>query len=113
MNINDLSRKSCEACSVEAPRTTEEEISEFMSQLPDWEIVEVDGVRRLNCVYKFRNYMDALSFTNRVAELAESENHHPALLIEWGKVTVSWWTHKIKGLHVNDFVMAAKTDSKL
>ncbi|HVR28570.1 MAG TPA: 4a-hydroxytetrahydrobiopterin dehydratase, partial [Thermoanaerobaculia bacterium] len=51
-----------------------------------------------------------LDFTNKVGEIAEEEGHHPALLTEWGKVTVGWWTHKIKGLHRNDFIMAAKTD---
>jgi 4a-hydroxytetrahydrobiopterin dehydratase len=67
---------------------------------------------RYNCssfrVYK--NFVEALHFTNKVGELAETEGHHPSLLTEWGKVTVTWWTHKINGLHRNDFIMAAKTD---
>lgn len=110
--MSDLTEKSCEACSIDAPQASQDEISGFMGQLPDWEIVEVDAIKRLTRVFEFRNFVEALSFTNRVAELAEAENHHPALLTEWGKVTVTWWTHKIKGLHVNDFVMAAKTGSK-
>jgi 4a-hydroxytetrahydrobiopterin dehydratase len=61
-------------------------------------------------VYSFNNFVEAIAFTNRVGELAEEENHHPALLTEWGKVTVTWWTHKIRGLHRSDFIMAAKTD---
>ena len=60
--------------------------------------------------FKFKNFVQALEFTNQVGRLAEEECHHPALLTEWGRVTVTWWTHKIKGLHRNDFVMAAKTD---
>ncbi len=67
-------------------------------------------MKRLQRVYRFENFADALAFTARVGELAESERHHPALLTEWGRVRVTWFTKKIKGLHRNDFVMAAKTD---
>jgi 4a-hydroxytetrahydrobiopterin dehydratase len=77
--------------------------------VPDWEVVEQAGVKRLERVFKFKNFAQALDFTNRVGTLAEAEDHHPALLTEWGKVTVTWWTHAIGGLHRNDFVMAAKT----
>jgi 4a-hydroxytetrahydrobiopterin dehydratase len=61
-------------------------------------------------VFTFGNFAQALDYTNRVGTLAEEAGHHPALLVEWGKVTVSWWTHKIKGLHRNDFIMAARSD---
>ena len=71
----------------------------------------VDGIKRLRRAFKFKDFREAMQFTNRVGELAEQEDHHPAILTEWGKVTVTWWTHKIKGLHRNDFIMAAKTDS--
>jgi 4a-hydroxytetrahydrobiopterin dehydratase len=63
--------------------------------------------------FKFKNFKQALAFANQVAELAEAEFHHPAILLEWGKVTVTWWTHAIKGLHKNDFICAAKTDALL
>ncbi|MEO1899141.1 MAG: 4a-hydroxytetrahydrobiopterin dehydratase, partial [Methylococcales bacterium] len=66
---------------------------------------------RLKQVFRFNNFIEAMVFTQKVADLAEDENHHPAIVTEWGKVTVCWWSHKIKGLHVNDFIMAAKTDS--
>jgi 4a-hydroxytetrahydrobiopterin dehydratase len=79
--------------------------------VPEWQVLEVDGIPRLQRTFKFKNFVQALDFTNKVGELAEAEDHHPALLTEWGKVTVAWWTHKIKGLHRNDFIMAAKTDS--
>jgi 4a-hydroxytetrahydrobiopterin dehydratase len=72
--------------------------------------VEREGIKRLERTFKFKNFVQALAFTNKVGELAEAEGHHPAILTEWGKVTVTWWTHKIRGLHRNDFVMAAKTD---
>ena len=75
-----------------------------------WELAEVDGVKRLRRVFPFDDFAQALEFTRTVGEAAEAEGHHPALLTEWGRATVSWWTHKIKGLHRNDFIMAAKTD---
>ena len=78
--------------------------------MPEWQIVEQDGVKRLKRVFKFDDFAKALAFTNRVGEIAEEEDHHPVLVTEWGRVTVTWWTHKIGGLHRNDFVMAAKTD---
>ncbi len=108
--MNRLSSKSCEACRVGAPLATQQEIDEAMQQLPDWSIIEIEGVKQLKRVFNFKNFAEAMAFTQQVADLAEDENHHPAILTEWGKVTVSWWSHKIKGLHVNDFIMAAKTD---
>jgi len=85
-------------------------MAELHPQVPDWQIVERDQIKRLERAFKFKNFVEALQFTNRVGKLAEEEGHHPALLTEWGRVTVTWWTHKIKGLHRNDFIMAAKTD---
>ena len=89
---------------------SDEEISRLLDQVPAWEVDEVDGVNRLRRVYKFKNFAQALEFTNRVGEIAEAADHHPALLTEWGRVTVAWWTHAIKGLHKNDFIMASRTD---
>lgn len=111
--MEELSAKTCEACRIGAPTATQEEIDEFMPQLPHWEIAEVGGVPQLRRTYSFKNFVDALAFTNKVGEIAEHEGHHPAIVTEWGKVTVSWWSHKIHGLHVNDFIMAAKTDALL
>jgi len=106
----DLVQMKCVACRKGAPTVTEKEIAEFIPQLHEWMIVEHDGIKRVERPFKFDNFSQALSFTNKVGELAEAEGHHPALLTEWGKVTVTWWTHKIRGLHRNDFVMAAKSD---
>jgi 4a-hydroxytetrahydrobiopterin dehydratase len=92
------------------PAATEAELAEYHRQVREWQIVEREGVKRLERVFKFKNFVQALAFTNRVGELAEQEDHHPALLTEWGRVTVTWWTHAVKGLHRNDFVAAAKTD---
>lgn len=109
--MNDLTAKRCEACEIGAPLATPAQMAEFMPQIPAWEIVEIDGIKRLRRRFNFNNFKQALAFANQVGELAEQEGHHPAILTEWGKVTVTWWSHKIKGLHVNDFVMAAKTDA--
>jgi len=108
--MEELVQMKCVACREDAPQVTEEEIAELLPEVQDWKIVERKSIKRLEHVYSFNNFANALAFTNKVSELAESEGHHPALLTEWGKVTVTWWTHKIKGLHRNDFIMAAKTD---
>ena len=105
-----LHQVKCEACRAGSPTVTQDEMDRYRPQIPDWSVKEQEGIRRLERIFKFRDFRQALSFTNRLGELAEAEGHHPAILTEWGKVTVGWWTHKIKGLHRNDFVMAAKTD---
>lgn len=108
--MEPLTQQTCVACRRDAPTVTEEEIAELHPQVPNWELVEVDGVKRLTRVFPAESFSAALDLTNKVGELAEAEGHHPALLTEWGRTTVTWWTHKIKGLHRNDFIMAAKTD---
>lgn len=107
--MDRLGNAHCEPCRSGAARATAEEIEAYRKELPLWEIVTVEEIDRLVRVFTFRNFAEALAFTNRVGTLAESEGHHPALLTEWGRVTVQWWTHKIRGLHRNDFIMAART----
>ena len=106
----ELYRGQCETCRTGAPRATPEERSDWCAQLPHWSVVEVKGVEHLQRVFSFANFTQALDFTLRVGHMADEQDHHPALLTEWGKVTVNWWTHKIGGLHRNDFVCAARTD---
>ncbi len=106
----ELVDQKCTACRVDAPRVTEAEIAELKPQIPEWKMIVRDGIDQLEREFVFKDFAEALAFTVRVGDLAESEGHHPAILTEWGKVTVRWWTHKIHGLHYNDFVMAAKTD---
>jgi 4a-hydroxytetrahydrobiopterin dehydratase len=108
--METLAAMTCVACRRDAPTVTDEEMAELRPQVPHWELVEIDGIKRLQRVFSFPDFARALDFTNSVGRLAEEEGHHPALLTEWGRTTVSWWTHKIKGLHRNDFIMAAKTD---
>jgi 4a-hydroxytetrahydrobiopterin dehydratase len=106
-----LTSEKCVACRRDAPRVTQAEIEELKPQIPRWSLVERDRIERLERVFTFANFAEALAFTNRVGALAEEEGHHPAIVTEWGRVTVSWWTHKIRGLHRNDVIMAAKTDA--
>jgi len=108
--MSNLSKESCEACRADAPQVSDEELKELIGRIPDWNIEVRDGVMQLEKTFNFDNFVDALAFTNKVGEAAEAEGHHPALLTEWGKVTVTWWSHKIRGLHRNDFIMAARTD---
>jgi len=108
--MTELAKGKCEPCRRGAPTVTAEEMETLRPQVPEWAVVERDGVPRLERVFEFPDFARALEFTNRVGAIAEEEGHHPALLTEWGRVTVGWWTHKIRGLHRNDFVMAARTD---
>nr|WP_189418348.1 4a-hydroxytetrahydrobiopterin dehydratase [Cellvibrio zantedeschiae] len=108
--MNELSEKTCSACRVGAPLASATEIADVLNALPHWSAIEVDGIQQLTRIYKFKNFVAALEFTNLIGAVAEEYGHHPALLTEWGKVTVNWWTHKIKGLHENDLIMAAKTE---
>ena len=105
-----LTQEKCEACRADAPKVSDDELAELIRAIPDWNIEVRDGIMQLEKSFSFNNFVDAIAFTNRVGELAEAEGHHPALLTEWGKTTVTWWSHKIKGLHRNDFIMSAKTD---
>lgn len=118
--MSDLAQSHCEACRADAPRVSDQEARDLLAELSGWDIIQVGDVKQssikqspikqLQKSYQFPNFADALAFTNRVGAIAEQEGHHPDLLTTWGSVTVTWWSHKIKGLHRNDFVMAAKTD---
>ena len=108
--MSDLIKQKCVACRADAPRVTDDELPKLLKEIPDWQPISTESVLKLNKVFNFENYAEAVSFANKVAQLAEEEDHHPAILLEWGRVEVTWWTHKIGGLHKNDFIAAAKTD---
>ena len=109
--MENLTEQKCEACRVGAPSVTADEIQELHPKVAEWQIVSEDGIPKLDRQFKFKSFKDALAFTNDVGAAAEDEGHHPRLTAEWGKVAVTWWTHKIRNLHKNDFIMAAKTDA--
>lgn len=90
---------------------SDQEISTLRARVPDWEIIDVEGIKRLQRIFPFKDFANALAFTNKVGAIAEAQGHHPALLTEWGKVTVQWWTHSAGGLDRVDFLMAEQTDA--
>jgi 4a-hydroxytetrahydrobiopterin dehydratase len=108
--MSELSQLKCVPPRGNEPTLTEGEVDMLHPQIPEWQVKEVGGEKRLERSFKFKNFAQALEFTNKVGAIAEQEDHHPLLVTEWGRVTVDWWTHKIGGLHKNDFIMAAKTD---
>ena len=105
-----LSEANCVACRGDEPPLSDAEIARLQPEVADWTVIEKDGVKRLERVFRLKNFAEALALTNEIGAIAEAEGHHPLIVTEWGRVTVQWWTHKIKGLHRNDFIMAAKTD---
>ena len=108
--MTGLTQEKCVACRRDAPHVTEEEVAELHPHVSDWELIDEGGIPKLDRTFKFGNFGDALAFTQAVGKSADDEGHHPRLVTEWGKVRVTWWTHKIRNLHRNDFIMAAKTD---
>ena len=106
-----LAEERCEACRPDSPPVDPADAERLLAHLPEWSMVERGGVPRLERVIRFSDYRSVLAFVQRLGELAEAEGHHPVMVVEARKVTVRWWTHAIKALHHNDFVMAAKTDA--
>lgn len=109
--MGQLAQEQCVACRAGSPPVSDREMPEMRAQAPEWALIVEDGIRKLQRTYRFVNFADAMAFTDAVGALAESEGHHPRLSTEWGRVIVTWWTHKIRNLHRNDFIMAVKTDA--
>ena len=108
--MSNLAQQPITLCHKDTPALTPEEQARLLAPLQDWEVIVENGVSKLRRTYFFTDYVSAQAFALQVGELAEAANHHPAILIEWGRATVSWWTHTIAGLHSNDFIMAARCD---
>ncbi len=106
----DLSAGQCEACRSDADKLSQNQIKERLQAVPQWQLLEDEGVEKLFRVFKFPDFAQALAFVDRVGAAAEEQGHHPDILLQWGRVTVTWYSHKIGGLHDNDFIMAARTD---
>jgi 4a-hydroxytetrahydrobiopterin dehydratase len=106
-----LSQSSCVPCRGGIPPLTEAEIVPLHAQVPAWEVVTVSGVVRLRRAFKFPDFRAAMAFAVEAGMIAEREDHHPDLHVAWGRVVVETWTHKIGGLHANDFILAAKIDA--
>ena len=108
--MRKLNQERCTACRRDSPSVTDSEVAELHPQVAQWELITEDEIKKLDRVFRFADFRHALDFTNRLGEMAEEEGHHPRLVTEWGRVKVTWWTHKIRNLHRNDFVMAARSD---
>jgi 4a-hydroxytetrahydrobiopterin dehydratase len=108
--MEDLASKKCQACSVGAPVMNDKQISDMKSMVPEWNVVEAKDIKQLMRIFKFKDFKQTIAFVNKIADIAEENGHHPLMMVNYNKLTVWWWTHKINGLHLNDFIMAAKTD---
>ncbi len=89
---------------------TEEQIAGYLTKLPKWRMIYQEGNPRIERIFVFDDFLGALNFANKVAGISEEADHHPDLMISWGKCTVRWWTFVYKRLHENDFIMAARTE---
>ena len=108
--MTSLSEQRCVACRADSPHVTDEEVAELHPRMPEWRVITESNVRKLRRTFRFTNFRQALTFSGSVGDAAEEEGPHPRLVTEWGRVTVTWWTHAVKDIHRNDFIMAAKTD---
>lgn len=107
--MTELSKKTCSACEIGAPLVPHDQQIELLQELDGW-IIDNSDISKLIKEFKFNNYEQSIRFTNLIADLAEEHDHHPKITLEWGRVSVEWWLHKIAGLHMNDFICAAKSD---
>ena len=107
--MTDLSRETCSACEIGAPLVPHDQQMELLNDLAGW-IIDNADIPKLTKEFKLNNYEQSIAFTNLIADLAESQDHHPIITLEWGSVCLEWWSHKIMGLHMNDFICAAKSD---
>jgi 4a-hydroxytetrahydrobiopterin dehydratase len=110
-DMNELAQQNCVSCQGGVPPLKGKDLAALTARLGGaWQVV---NEHHLEKDYRFKNFREALDFTNRVGEVAEEQNHHPDIYLAWGKVKLTIWTHKIDGLTESDFVFAAKADQCL
>ena len=107
--MEPLNKQRCVPCRADSPRLDNEQARQLLTSIPGWHIEKQSGIPRLVKSFNFGSFREAFEFAARVSEIAEQQNHHPLITVEWGKATIQWWTHSISGLHLNDFIMAART----
>lgn len=105
-----LYEQHCQPCIIGTRAMLPEDSNKMLASVPRWKKVSVDGMENIRREFYFKSFKEAADFAHKIARIADREDHHPTLLIEVDKVVVTWWTHKANGLHLNDFIMAAKTD---
>jgi len=108
--MDSLLKEECVACRADSPKVSKEDIARLLPEIPQWTFDIEHPIQNLSREFRFNDFSDALVFTNAIGMIAEIAGHHPRIVTEWGRVNIAWWTHKIRGLHRNDFIMAAKTD---
>ena len=109
--MEELTKKKCVPCEGGVPPATKEQAEEFLKKLDGWDMIDESDIPKIKRDFKFKNFKEAMEFVNKVADLAEEEQHHPDILIHgWNNVKITFYTHSIKGLHENDFIMAAKVN---
>lgn len=109
-NFDQLVTEYCKACRADEAQLPAQEINALLAHLPGWQLVEREQMKMLQKTYTFSDFAAALAFTNRIGAMAEEQGHHPDILTAWGRVQLIWYTHKINGLHRNDFRCAARSD---
>ena len=106
--MTDLTEEKCVPCQGGTPPFTQKQIEEYLPKLKtDWEVIDNKKIKRK---FEFKDFKQAMTFVNQVADLAESEKHHPDIFIHYNKVTIKLWTYEIGGLFSNDFILAAKIE---
>jgi 4a-hydroxytetrahydrobiopterin dehydratase len=105
-----LSQQEISATPKGADKLSPEQVAQLMPQLPEWTIITIDTIEQLYRAYSLKDFNAAISFSNKIAAIADNADHHPTLSVQWGTLAVYWWSHSINGIHINDLVMAAKTD---
>jgi len=105
-----LADRPLETCNKNSSALSDSDIQSLLNELKGWKVDSNSDLEQIFKIYTFRDFVTAQVFANVIADLAEQENHHPRICLEWGKVTLSWWTHSVSGLFINDFIMAARCD---
>jgi len=105
--MSELASKNCVPCRGGTPPLAGSELDALAKQVPQWKVVNGHHITR---AFTFPDFRQALTFVNKVGELAEQQGHHPDIFLAWGKAEVTTWTHKIDGLSEGDFILAAKID---
>ncbi len=108
--MHSLAEQSLLRCDANSHSMPEAEVKQQLGSLNNWQAIIENNATQIMRVFTFKNFVNGLRFTNQIAELAEQEDHHPKICLEWGQVSVSWWTHTLSGLFINDFIMAARCD---
>ncbi len=108
--VKPLQKLNCDTNYRQAQKIDPVLLDELLVLVPNWIVPQDHAIDKLTCRFGRENFADAIKLAAAIGVIADMQNHHPTLLVEWGALTVTWWTHSLDGLHLNDFIMAAKTN---